>query len=66
MISYHTPIQPELTRPKWNMGEIFGLKFHLPYLNTSHRLFFEIPPCGEMVIFVTEFGIFSEILLSMK
>ena len=36
------------------MGEIVGLKFHLPYLHISQS-FFEIPTCGKMVIFVNDF-----------
>ena len=28
-------IQPSFTSSKWNMGEIFGLKFHLSYLLSS-------------------------------
>ena len=29
-LTHYSPlIQPQLTRPKWNMGEIFGLKFHI-------------------------------------
>ena len=37
-------IQPSFTSSKWNMGEIFGLKF--PKKNI------EIPPCGKRVIFL--------------
>ena len=32
-------IQPSFTSSKWNMGEIFGLKFHLSYLHTPQRFF---------------------------
>ena len=42
-------IQPSFTSSKWNMVEIFGLKFHLS------KIFFEIPPCEKKVIFVTVF-----------
>ena len=28
-------IQPSFSSSKWNMGEIFGFKFHLSYLHTS-------------------------------
>ena len=28
--------QPSVTWWKWNMGEIFGLKFHLSYVHTPH------------------------------
>jgi hypothetical protein len=48
-------IQPSFTSSKWNVGEIFGLKFHVSNLHAPQRFFFEIPPCGKMVIFVTEF-----------
>ena len=29
-----------------NLGEIFGLKFHLTYLNTQKRFIFEILQCA--------------------
>ena len=45
---YSTFIQPMFTWSKWNMGEIFGLKFHTSYVNT---------PSTKKVIFVTEFMI---------
>jgi hypothetical protein len=48
-------IQPSFTSSKWNMGEIFGLKFHLTYLRNPQGFFLEIPPCGKKVIFVSEF-----------
>ena len=47
-------IQPSFTSTKWNMGEIFGLKSHLPYIR---NIFFEIPSCEKMGIFSTEFVI---------
>ena len=34
LIHYSPLIQPRLTWPKWNMGEIVGMKFHLPHLHT--------------------------------
>ena len=47
----NTPlIHTSFTYSKWNMGEIFGLNFHL----SCHKTFFEIPPCAKVVIFVTE------------
>ena len=38
-------IQPSFTSKKWNMDEIFGLKFHLPYIimNTYPKDFFWNP-----------------------
>ena len=34
-----TMIQPSFISSKWNMAEIFGLKFHLSYLHTPQRFF---------------------------
>ena len=46
---------PYLPFTKRNMGEIFGLNFHLSYAFTPHFFFFfEIPPCAHIVPFVTE------------
>ena len=47
---------------KIRSGQVcFSLKFHLPYLySTSHRIFFEIPPCRNMAIFVTQFVIWCK------
>ena len=47
-------IQPYLTMSKWNMGEIFGLKFHLSSLHHPTKIFLK---CGNKVIFATEFVI---------
>ena len=59
-------IQSYLIRSKLNMGVIFGLTFHLSYLHTYPIIFFELPPCVNKVIFVTEFVILWKSLLSMK
>ena len=49
-------IQPLFTCSKWNMGKNFGLKFHISYVHMyTINKFFEIPPCGKKVIFVSEF-----------
>ena len=46
-----------LTWSKWNMDEIFGLKYHLTCVHMP--FFFEIPPSANHVIFITEFVILS-------
>ena len=54
----NTPlIQPSFTSSKWNMGEFFGLNFHLSYLHKAQSCFFEIPSCGKMDIFISKFVI---------
>ena len=54
-------IHTSFTYSKWNMDEIFGLKFHLSYtysrIHTSQKVFIEIPPCAQKVIFITEFAV---------
>ena len=42
------------------MGEMFDLRF------ITHTIFFEIPQCGKLVIFVNKFIICVKLLLSMQ
>ena len=48
-------IHTSFTYRKLNMDEIFGLKFYLLCVQTSQKIFIEIPPCAKKVIFSTEF-----------
>jgi hypothetical protein len=32
--------QPSFAQSKWNMGEIYGLKFYLLYVHTSQSFFY--------------------------
>ena len=63
-LTHYSPlIQPSVTRSKWNMDEICGLKFHfLCYVYIQHKNFIDIPPCTKNVIFITEFAILGKIL----
>ena len=67
-----TPNKPlihnSFTYSKWNMGEIFGLKFHLLYVQCTciTKKFFEVPPSTKEVIFITELAVLTAIHLSMK
>ena len=53
-------IQPSSMCSKWNMGEIFGLKFYLIICTYNTENFIEIPPCAKKVIFITEFAIWCK------
>ena len=49
--------QPSFTLSKWNMGEIYSLKFYLSYVHISQKKIIDIPPCTLKVFFITEFAI---------
>ena len=53
-------IYTSVTWSKWNSSEMLGLKFI--YHKYIHRkvFLFEIPPCGQKVIFVTEIVILGK------
>ena len=46
--------QPLVTWWKWNMDEIFVLKFHLSYVH-KYTTFLKISPCAKNAKFVTDF-----------
>ena len=53
LINIIAMIQPSFTSTKRNMGEIFGFIDHVYIVYIHHKdFFFEIPPCGKIVIFV--------------
>ena len=53
-------IRPSLTQSKWNMEEICGLKLHFSYLDMPQDFFWELPPCANHVIFITEFVLLTK------
>ena len=58
-VLYLTPNTPlihtSFTHRKLNMDELCGLKFFFIMCTYITKIFIEIPPCANMVIFSTEF-----------